>query len=72
MSRSYDIAKTIQHIEERLDELEGELLDKLGEMKEAMEEEGEVWEGSTWQSYRKNLYEKIYGEEEEEEEEEED
>ena len=73
MSRSYDLMKGIEHMEERLDEDEATLLDLLNELEEALEEEGqsEVWTRDDWKGYRSRQYEKVYGEPYEEEKEDE-
>lgn len=64
MSRSYDLMKGIEHMEERLDEDEYNLLSLLNELEEALEEEGksEIWTRDDWKGYRSRQYEKVYGE----------
>ena len=59
MSNTWQIIKSINCKEEQIDELEEEILDLLGELKEAMLEEGEEWEGSEWQEYRMKQGEKV-------------
>ena len=70
MSRSYDLMKSITHMEERLDEDEMNLLSLLNELEEALEEEGqsEVWTRDDWKGYRNRQHEKVYGEPYEDEE----
>ena len=63
MSRAFDLMKSIQHTEERIDEDEANLLSLLNELEEALTEEGRRDEWlDHWKGYRDRHYENMYGE----------